>query len=110
MEAAGELLRPFKSEQLISGAIVEQRAAADAVDFERLPIGSFDHLPFNGHEQAEAELEEQLEEDVPVAAVGLEVLDGGFERLGCMTKKWGFKLLLPRSLRNDLISDNSARR
>jgi len=29
---------------------------------------------------------------------------------GCMTKKWGFKLLLPRSLRNDLISDNSARR
>jgi hypothetical protein len=30
--------------------------------------------------------------------------------LGCMTKKWGFKLLLPRSLRNGLISDNSARR
>jgi hypothetical protein len=82
MEAAGELRRPVMSEQLISGAIVEQRAAADAVDFVRLPLGSFDHLPFNGHEQAEAELEEQLEEDVLLAAVSLEVLDGGFEGLG----------------------------
>jgi len=43
------------------------------------------------------------------AAITEELMDL-IQVLGCMTKKWGFKLLLPRSLRNDLISDNSARR
>ena len=37
---------------------------------------------FDGHRQVEAELEQQLEEDVLLGAVGLEVLDGVFERFG----------------------------
>ena len=37
---------------------------------------------FNGHAEVEAELEQQLEEDVLLRAVGLEVLDGGFEGFG----------------------------
>jgi hypothetical protein len=48
----------------------------------RLLLGSFDLLLFNGHAEVEAELEEQLEEDVLLGAVGLEVLDGGFKGFG----------------------------
>lgn len=57
----------------------ERRAAADGVDFLRLLHSSFDLLPFNRRAEVEAELEEQLEEDVLLGAVGLEVFNGGFE-------------------------------
>ena len=60
----------------------EQRAAADGVDVMRLLRGSATCFRLDGHAEVEAELEEQLEEDVLLGAVGLEVLDGGFEGLG----------------------------
>ena len=39
-----------------------------------------DGLLFDGHGQIEAELEEQLEEDVLLGAISLKVFDGLFQR------------------------------
>ena len=60
----------------LRGEADEQRAGADAVD----GLAS-EGLLLDGHGQVEAELEEQLEEDIRLGAVGLEVLDRFFERL-----------------------------
>ena len=59
------------------GEADEKRARADAVDGL-----AGDGLLLDGHGEVEAEFEQQLEEDVRLGAVGLEVLDGGFERFG----------------------------
>ena len=60
------------------GEAGEQHAAADRCGLSLPAIV----LLLDRHAEVEAELEQQLEEDVRLGAVGLQVLDGIVERLG----------------------------
>jgi hypothetical protein len=59
------------------GEACKQGARSDAVDCMACDFPGFD-----GHAEFEAELEQQLEENVLLGAVGLEMIHGGFEALG----------------------------
>ena len=82
----GQLLVPFGDAErhrlYVSGSYIrgetdDQRSRADA-----MYRFSGDCLLLDRNGEVESELEQQFEEDVLLCAVGLQVLDGLFERLG----------------------------